>query len=88
MRRTPQAESFATRSTYLFGNLDDSANAGTPVNRLPSFGAMSDLALGDETVRQNLMEERLKAVTTAFDDDENTDWLKTLTIAQNVKNKK
>lgn len=75
--------SFDLVRLHLFGNLDDSANAGTPVNRLPSFGAMSDLALGDETVRQNLMEERLKAVTTAFDDDENTDWLKTLTIAQN-----
>lgn len=75
--------SFDLVRLHLFGNLDDSANPGTPVNRLPSFSAMSDLAIEDESVRQNLMEERLKDVSTAFDDDEDKDWLKTLAIAQN-----
>ncbi len=36
---------------HLFGGLDDEAKPDTPVNRLPSFKAMCDLALKDKLVK-------------------------------------
>ncbi len=52
---------------HLFGDQDDAAAPGTPVNRLPSYAAMSELAIGDEAVRKSLTERRLKELSEAFD---------------------
>ena len=39
---------------HLFGDQDDVAAPGTPVNRLPSYTAMSELAIGDESAERTL----------------------------------
>ena len=70
---------------HLFGDQDDAAAPGTPVNRLPSYTAMSELAIGDESVRKNLAEHKLKELSAAFDENENTEWLSELTM--NLKGK-
>ena len=70
---------------HLFGDQDDIAAPGTPVNRLPSYTAMSELAIGDESVRKNLAEHKLKELSAAFDENENTEWLSELTM--NLKGK-
>lgn len=64
---------------HLFRDVDDDVIPGTPGNRLPSFGLMSDLAIEDEAVRLNLAETKLKEVVADFGEDEDTDWLKQLT---------
>jgi hypothetical protein len=77
--------SFDLVRLHLFGDLDDSAPAGAPVNRLPSYTAMSELAVGDTEVRKNLTEYRLKEISEAFDGDENTDWLSQLEMSPKGK---
>ncbi len=70
---------------HLFGDQDDAASPGTPVNRLPSYTAMSELAIGDEAVRKSLAEYKLKEISAAFDDEEDTEWLTQLSM--NLKGK-
>lgn len=70
---------------HLFGDQDDDVTPGTPVNRLPSYTAMSDLAIGDASVRKNLAETRLREVAEGFDAEENTDWLQELTMTAKGK---
>lgn len=43
---------------HLYGHLDTEAKADTPVNRLPSYGAMSEHAAGDEQVRLVIAREK------------------------------
>lgn len=70
---------------HLFGDQDDSAGPGTPINKLPSYIAMTELAIGDEAVRHNLAEYKLKKLSEAFDEEEDTDWLKKLTFTPKGK---
>lgn len=76
--------SFDLVRLHLFGDEDDAAGPGTPVNRLPSYTKMSELALEDENVRKDLTEHKLREVSSAFDDmeagDEDTEWLKELSV--------
>ncbi|MCD8011966.1 MAG: virulence-associated E family protein, partial [Lachnospiraceae bacterium] len=65
---------------HLFGDQDDAASPGTPVNRLPSYTVMSELAIGDEAVRKSLAEYKLKEISAAFDEEEDTEWLKQLSM--------
>ena len=51
---------------HKYGDLDDSAKAGTPVAKMPSFLSMSELARNDEKVRALLLEERRNAVSEMF----------------------
>ncbi|WP_370866817.1 VapE domain-containing protein [Flavonifractor sp. DFI.6.63] len=51
---------------HRFGDLDDEAAPGTPVNRLPSFQAMSEAATGDSQVSGLLLQERWEAATEGF----------------------
>ena len=68
---------------HMFGDKDDEAAPGTPVSRLPSFTAMSDIAINDEAVRQNLALTRIKELSDKWDDIEpdDVDWLKELTVS-------
>lgn len=68
---------------HMFGDKDDDAAPGTPVSRLPSFTAMSDIAINDEAVRQNLALTRIKELSDKWDDIEpdDVDWLKELTVS-------
>ena len=51
---------------HMYGDRDGEAKAGTPVNKLPSFVAMKQLALADEGVSGLMARERLEAARAAF----------------------
>lgn len=51
---------------HKFEELDDAAVPGTPVNRLPSYKAMMELAVTDEAVAGLLSDERWEKVQEAF----------------------
>ncbi|MCI6003829.1 MAG: virulence-associated E family protein [Allisonella histaminiformans] len=51
---------------HMFGDRDNEAKEGTPVNKLPSFVAMSRLALDDKSVSDLLAKERFEQAQQAF----------------------
>ena len=51
---------------HRYAYLDDEAQPGTPVGRLPSYSAMTQLATGDARVRAMLLSERAEAVRMDF----------------------
>lgn len=51
---------------HRFGELDDAAEPGTPVNRLPSYTAMCEAATNDSKVSGLLLQERWEAASEAF----------------------
>ncbi|WP_313758532.1 virulence-associated E family protein [Tissierella sp.] len=69
---------------HKFGIRDEEAKEGTPVNRMPSFTAMSEFASSDDNVKLTLGSERLNEAMDDFDlegieDVEiDTEWLKSL----------
>ena len=65
---------------HLYGELDDDVRPDVPVNRLPSYAAMAELAGSDPEVAAKLNRERLEAASTAFAEPlpEPDDWLKLL----------
>ena len=76
--------SFDLVRLHMFGDKDDDAAPGTPVNRLPSFAAMSELAIGDPAVVEDLNLHNLAEITSALDEDGDTDsaeWVKTLSVS-------
>lgn len=76
--------SFDLVRIHLFGDRDDDAAPGTPVNRLPSFSAMSELAIEDQAVVEDLNMHKLADIVNALDEDGSTaaaDWVKTLTVS-------
>lgn len=75
--------SFDLVRLHMFGDQDDAAEPGTPVNRLPSYKAMSELAIGDPAVVEDLNLHNLAAITSALDEEGDTDsaeWVKTLSV--------
>ena len=54
---------------HLFSNQDVESKEGTPVNKLPSYQAMSKLAIHDDRVSTLLNEERHKKAMEAFRED-------------------
>lgn len=72
---------------HKFGDLDDDAKPDTPVNRLPSFTEMANLALNDPDVAALINKERYEQALEDFGDSEdkpvekdNMEWLKQLKI--------
>jgi P4 family phage/plasmid primase-like protien len=55
---------------HKFGELDDEAKDGTPVNKLPSYMAMQRLATEDKAVKNTLDKERLAAMERDFKGEE------------------
>ena len=51
---------------HCFGDKDDEAQPGTPINRLPSYAAMCELAAGDSEVSGLLLRERWAESTEGF----------------------
>lgn len=51
---------------HRFGDADDDAEPGTPVNRLPSFTAMAELAARDSRVTGLIAQERWESATAGF----------------------
>lgn len=74
---------------HMFGDKDDCAKEGTPTSKLPSFVAMSQLAVNDPVVSDLVAKERFENAKEAFserigEDIESTDtadfsWLSKLT---------
>lgn len=52
---------------HLFGETDDEAKPGTPVNKLPSFSAMQNFARDDAAVKQTLTRERMEDARNEFE---------------------
>lgn len=58
---------------HRFGDQDDEAQPGTPTNRLPSYTAMSELAVSDQRVSGLLLQERWENTTEDFAAQERED---------------
>ena len=56
---------------HKFRELDENAGLDTPPGKLPSFKAMSDLALADDKVKAVFAEERIAQASAEFSDE---DW--------------
>lgn len=70
---------------HLFGGRDDRCAPDTAPGKLPSFKAMTELALKDERVKAVFAQERMVQATEEFDEDK---WQERLELdkAGNVKN--
>lgn len=75
---------------HLFGDRDNEAKEGTPVNKLPSFTAMSRLALDDETVASLIARERHEHAQEAFAipgqapaEADDLSWMSSLSVDRN-----
>lgn len=68
---------------HLFGDKDADAKPDTPTNKLPSYAAMCELAVGDEKVARLMNAERYAAAVSAFGElpTENGDWLTLLKLS-------
>lgn len=73
---------------HRFGDRDDVAAPGTPVNRLPSYSAMCEAAAGDPKVSGLLLQERWQEATEGFsavpaepDADTDASWMQQLRIS-------
>lgn len=83
---------------HKYGDQDKDAKEGTPVNKLPSFMAMSRLALDDTQVSNRMSEERFTQAKEAFksasemsgstEDDFDLSWLVRLTKDTNGRYEK
>lgn len=51
---------------HLYGDRDNEAKEGTPVNKLPSFVAMSRMALEDKPVAERMAREKYEEAQAAF----------------------
>lgn len=51
---------------HMYGDLDNEAKEGTPVNKLPSYVAMSKLAAADKPVADRIAREKFEAAQEAF----------------------
>lgn len=70
---------------HLFGDQDTDRRADTPATQLPSYRAMSELAMADESVRVALVNDRMNEVTSDFegiDDDDPDAWKKNLELSE------
>ena len=76
---------------HRFEDLDDAATPGTPVNRLPSYTAMCELATADPQVSGLLLKERWESATEGFaavssaeaspGEEEDGDWRQLLKVS-------
>lgn len=67
---------------HRFRGLDDKTPENTPPGKLPSFKAMTELAVGDERVKEQFAEERKASVKDDFSDE---DWQKRLEFEKSGK---
>lgn len=72
---------------HRFDDLDDDAQPGTPVNRLPSYNAMCELAAQDSRVSGLLLKERWESSTGGFSsttEQEEENWRGRLKVGKNA----
>lgn len=70
---------------HKFGDRDSEAKEGTPVNRLPSYTAMRDLAQGIEDVKRELLSQQISAAEDFSTPVEGDDWLTKLELDKNSR---
>lgn len=76
---------------HMYGDSDNEAKEGTPVNKLPSFAAMSRLAVSDKAVADLMAKEKFEAAREAFSapdqqedqQDEDLSWISRLSVDGN-----
>ena len=51
---------------HMFGDRDADAREGTPVNKLPSYESMRELAMGDDGIKRLLLDEQRAQITEDF----------------------
>lgn len=75
---------------HLYGDRDNEAKDGTPVNKLPSFVAMSRMALEDKPVAELIAREKHEEAVAAFalpdgrtESQEDISWLSSLAVDGN-----
>ena len=69
---------------HLFGAKDADAPEGTPVNRLPSYAAMRELAMGIDEIKRILLDEARARITEDFGTAEpDGDWRLQLAMNKN-----
>lgn len=76
--------SFDLVRLHMFGDRDDDITPGTPVNRLPSYIAMSEFAIEDSAVVEDLNMHKLADIVSALDEEgdaDNAEWVKTLEVS-------
>lgn len=74
---------------HLYGDRDDDAGPDTPVNKLPSYTAMTELAREDEAVKVLVTRERLEKARADFAMPEDAgDWMKQMIAAGLTVDKK
>jgi putative DNA primase/helicase len=77
--------SFDLVRLHLYGDQDDDAVPGTPTNRLPSYTAMCQLAVGDQAVAGLLNQERYEQAMAEFGAEppavNDTEWTRLLAVA-------
>ncbi|WDL99645.1 virulence-associated E family protein [Alicyclobacillus sp. ALC3] len=68
---------------HRYSELDDDAKPDTPVNKLPSYAAMCEFALQDESVAALLNQERYEQATQDFGvaPDDAANWMKLLRVS-------
>lgn len=68
---------------HKFSGMDDDAKIDTPVNKLPSYIAMSELAISDTYVAAIINQERYEKATQQFSEapDENANWMSKLRLS-------
>lgn len=60
---------------HLYGDRDADAQEGTPVNKLPSYAAMREQAMGNDDIRRILLEENRAQISEDFGTaDPDGDW--------------
>lgn len=69
---------------HKFGDTDDAAEPGTPVNRLPSYTAMCEFATEDKQVAGLILQERWEESTEGFraipGAENGSDWMQSLKV--------
>ena len=67
---------------HRFGSLDVSTKPETPVNKLPSYIEMCNLAARDEMVSDELNRDRIAKLSASFRDvsEQGSDWMKELSL--------
>lgn len=68
---------------HKFAQLDGDAKEGTPTNKLPSYKAMCELAVADESVSACINKERYDKANAEFSDssEDTADWMSKLSVS-------
>jgi putative DNA primase/helicase len=71
---------------HKFNDLDDDAKPDTPINKLPSYAAMCELAVSDSYVAAVINQERYEKATQAFAEapEDTANWIRRLQVNPNT----